>query len=233
MRSVAWLAVVALWAGAATLAAAEGPAAKGAAEGVKKPTGKPDWKPKDPAAKKPDADDDPATRKIKEILKTKRVSFDFVETPFGDVLSFIQTLLGVNVVVAPDVDRKEPLTLRVADMNVGSALQWIIKLAGGKMEIRDGAIFVAHGRPGAAERKAPPAKKLTSGRLRGVPRVSGKAQIRVGDFATIEIYIDDDEIGPDIREKLMLLLKRTLREELEEAHEDEGDKGEEKHGHKE
>ena len=111
MRHVLVALAMALWAG--TLAFAEG-------AGVEKPP-KPGAKPG--AEAKPGANPalTEADMKIWEVLKTKKVTFDFVETPVGDAMNFIQGLLGVNMVVDPGLEKGRTLTLRVNDMAVGQA----------------------------------------------------------------------------------------------------------------
>jgi hypothetical protein len=95
-----------------------------------------------PAQPKPDAPEaeNPEAR-IKQALE-KRITFDFVDTPFRDTLAFLQNLLNVNVVVDPGFDAATTVTLKVNDMKAANALEWIVKLAGATMEIRNEAIFI-------------------------------------------------------------------------------------------
>ncbi|HUT35523.1 MAG TPA: hypothetical protein VNE39_18690 [Planctomycetota bacterium] len=209
MRHILVALAIALWIG--------GPAfAEGA--GVQKPP-KPGVRPA--AAAKP-AGDNEADRKIKEVLKTKRVTFDFVETPIGDAMNFIQQLLGVNVVVDPGLDKGRALTLRVNDMPMGQALQWIAKLADAKMEVRDGAVVIQ--RAGEDEQEFAPKPKFDKGvpkhelerlrRLGLAPASLGKAVIPLGDGTSVELNLTEDDLPPETRRALLMLLHKQLVKEL-------------------
>ena len=84
-------------------------------------------------------------RRIREKLATEKISFDFVETPLADVLGFISSLTDVTIVLDQDSVRADPpsVTLRVNDMTLERAMNWICKLAGLKYALKNEAIFVA------------------------------------------------------------------------------------------
>jgi len=153
-----------------------------------------------------------ANRKIAEILKTKKVTFDFVETPFVDTVNFIQALVNVNIVLAPDVKKTQALTLRVNDMSVGQALQWMVKLVGAKMELKDGALFISAERP---EANVP--RKAEGGRDPRFQRMVGKAQVNLGPTASVEFYLYEDDIPRELREAVLNALQRALVAELRKA----------------
>lgn len=84
----------------------------------------------------------------KEIMKklSRRVSFEFVDTPFVEARSFMQSLANINITVDPEaveegLDQKT-VTLRVTDMDMGTAFKWICRSVGLRYELRDQAIFV-------------------------------------------------------------------------------------------
>lgn len=80
-----------------------------------------------------------------EAALDKRVSFEFIDTPFTETVQFIQALAKINIVLDPKVApaaEKKTITLRVADMPLGQALQWIVKLADLEMAPREGALFI-------------------------------------------------------------------------------------------
>ena len=166
---------------------------------------------------KPEAKEE-AIRTIKEALR-KRISFDFVETPIGDVIAFIQTLINVNVVVDPDIDRKTAVTLKVNNMTVGNALQWILKLVGAQMEIKDNALYISAGAKDPATRAR--IKKLEGEldryRKQRTSRMIGKAQVKLGGVATIELHLYDDQLPTDVRNLLYKLLHEALTAELEKV----------------
>lgn len=81
---------------------------------------------------------------IREAMN-KKISFDFVETPLQDVISFISGLVDVTIVLDNEAirDQAPVVTLRVSDMRLESALRWVLKLVALKYTLRDEAIFVS------------------------------------------------------------------------------------------
>ncbi len=83
--------------------------------------------------------------KVRETL-SKKVSFDFVETPLPDVLSFLSSLSGTTIVLdqAAIKDQQQPqISLRVSDMRLEAALSWICRLAGLAYGLKNEAVFVS------------------------------------------------------------------------------------------
>jgi tetratricopeptide (TPR) repeat protein len=82
--------------------------------------------------------------RIKEAMG-KKISFDFVETPLQDVISFISSLVDVTIVLDQAAVRDEApsVTLKVTDMRLESALNWVLKLVGLKYTLKDEAIFIS------------------------------------------------------------------------------------------
>jgi len=95
--------------------------------------------------KKP-LDGDPDTLRVREALR-KKISFDFVDTPLGDVVSFLSTVLEVAIILDHQIPRDATVTLKVNEMKGGSALHWVAKLVGGKVEVRQGAAFIRNVKP--------------------------------------------------------------------------------------
>ena len=87
---------------------------------------------------------EPWERRIREAMG-KKISFDFVETPLQDVISFIGTLVDVTIVLDREAIRDEPpsVTLKVNDMRLEAALNWVLKLSGLKYTLKDEAIFIS------------------------------------------------------------------------------------------
>jgi len=82
-------------------------------------------------------------RRIKEALN-KKVTFDFVETPLQDVVAFLSSLVDVTIVLDTAAVKDAPnVTLRVNDMRLQSALNWILKLVALKYTLKDEAIFIS------------------------------------------------------------------------------------------
>ncbi|HLX63666.1 MAG TPA: STN domain-containing protein [Planctomycetota bacterium] len=91
------------------------------------------------------AEDNPDER-IKKAL-SRKVSFEFVDTPLADGIEFIRHLANVAIIMDPRVvaagKDKTPISLRVADMDMDKALQWILKLAELEYKVQDQAIYIA------------------------------------------------------------------------------------------
>ena len=83
--------------------------------------------------------------RIRQALQ-KPVSFDFVETPLQDVLSFLGSLADVTIVLDTEAvkDTNPTVTLRVNQMQLERALQWVCKLTGLRYGLRDEAVFISN-----------------------------------------------------------------------------------------
>ena len=83
-------------------------------------------------------------RLIREQME-KRISFDFVDTPLADVFAFLTNLTGINYVLDPQSiqDDDRPVTLKVNDMRIGAALEWILRLVNLNYDFKDEVIFIA------------------------------------------------------------------------------------------
>lgn len=93
---------------------------------------------------------------LEKALRERRVSFDFVDTPLGDVLAFLNSIADVNMVLdstalAKPRDVDMPVTLKVQDMRLGSALTWILRLCDLTYVITGQAVFITD--PHTAEGK--------------------------------------------------------------------------------
>jgi hypothetical protein len=88
----------------------------------------------------------------------RKVSFEFVDTPFKDALTFIRQLADANMVIAPEAVQaglgEQAISLRVRDMELSKALGWLCQVAGSKYELRNGAVFIF--RPAPPEGAAAP-----------------------------------------------------------------------------
>lgn len=91
--------------------------------------------------------EEPWVAELKGALQ-RRVSFDFVETPLEDVVSFIQSIADINIILdtaalAAKPHAQAPITLKVTDMRLESALDWIVKLSELTYVFQDEAIFIS------------------------------------------------------------------------------------------
>jgi len=82
--------------------------------------------------------------RIREAMN-KRISFDFVETPLQDVVSFISQLADLTIVLDTEALRDKPrrVTLKVHDMRLEAALGWVVRLCGLGSALRDEAVFIS------------------------------------------------------------------------------------------
>jgi hypothetical protein len=82
-----------------------------------------------------------------EKLK-RRVDFEFVEVPFGDVLEYFEYLGKVRIILDPRASGpsspRGPITLRMTQAPLKLGLAWAIKLAGLDYEVRGNYVFVSH-----------------------------------------------------------------------------------------
>ena len=99
-----------------------------------------------------------------------RLSFDFVNTPLADVLSFLSCITPIHFVVDDLQDiRKRPATLRVSKMRLDHALGWICRAAHVKYGITKELILVT-----TPERIARWRKRLKEGPYRGPENMPDK-----------------------------------------------------------
>ncbi|MGD0091102.1 MAG: STN domain-containing protein [Planctomycetota bacterium] len=90
------------------------------------------------------AEEDAWKQEIKKKL-VRKVSFEFVDTPLGEAIQFLNSLTKANIIIDPkvaDKSSKTPITLRVQDMEMELALKWILRLAELKYELRNQAVFI-------------------------------------------------------------------------------------------
>lgn len=76
----------------------------------------------------------------------RKISFEFVDTPLSEAIQFLQTLTKVNMIFNPEAAETKggtPITLKVTDMKLELALDWILKLADIEYALMDEALFIA------------------------------------------------------------------------------------------
>jgi len=82
---------------------------------------------------------------IKKKL-SRKVTFEFIDTPLTEALQFLQTLTDSTIICDPvaSADKYEtPITLNVANMPLSVALRWILKLVDLDYGLVDGAAFIS------------------------------------------------------------------------------------------
>jgi len=84
---------------------------------------------------------------IKELRNKleQKVSFDFSDTALPEMVQFLQQLTGATIVLDSKAMTADPpsLTLKMNDMKLGQALDWITKQVGMTYALRDDAIFIS------------------------------------------------------------------------------------------
>lgn len=64
----------------------------------------------------------------KQVLKSRKVTLNFPETPFGEVVSFLQDITGLNITVSPQVDQEQTtVSLRLKDIPLEDAMKLILE----------------------------------------------------------------------------------------------------------
>ncbi|MCW8133708.1 MAG: hypothetical protein KIS92_25405 [Planctomycetota bacterium] len=82
---------------------------------------------------------------IKKRLQRK-VTFEFVDTPLDEAINFLRSLTNVTMILDPKVAQAggvPPISLRVTDMSLDLALEWLLKLADLDYALKDNAIFIS------------------------------------------------------------------------------------------
>ncbi|MCZ7647104.1 MAG: hypothetical protein M5U26_17915 [Planctomycetota bacterium] len=89
--------------------------------------------------------EEPWKEEIRKKL-ARHVSFEFVDTPLEEALAFLNSLTKVNIILDPRVAAEDAgkvaITLRVADMDMQTALKWILRLAELDFDLRNQAVFI-------------------------------------------------------------------------------------------
>ena len=77
----------------------------------------------------------------------KKVSFEFVDTPLHEALRFLQDLAEANIILDQQVMESgtgdTPINLKIGDMSLNLALDWILRLADLSYALKDDAIFIS------------------------------------------------------------------------------------------
>lgn len=152
------------------------------------------------------------TDSIKKKLQRK-VSFEFVDTPFVDAVEFLRHLSNINVVIDPKVlaERKpQAVNLRVNDMPLDTALQWILKLVELDFMIADNAIFISTPEV-IKDRVAPEAKNK---KQPAEPQGDGILRARFSTGDQIEIDATMMKKNPDIAREVLSMVFDPAKDEI-------------------
>ncbi len=89
----------------------------------------------------------PEYQKIREALRTKRLSLDFTDAPLSDVVLFLRQVLNINIVVDPAIAKEKgpdqlKVSLTVKDVPAHNALDLILGLGGLTRRYANGVLMI-------------------------------------------------------------------------------------------
>ena len=77
----------------------------------------------------------------------KKVSFEFVDIPLHEALRFLQDLAEAKIIIDQQVMESgtgdTPINLKIGDMSLDQALDWVLRLADLSYALKDDAIFIS------------------------------------------------------------------------------------------
>ena len=120
-----------------------------------------------------------AEDKIRKAL-SRKISFEFTDTPLVEALDSVRHLCNVSIILDPkimDGRDKLPISLRVSDMEMEKALQWITKLAELEYKVADQVIYIY---PAGQKNDAAKGDKKEKGDDEGEPGML-RAKFATGD----------------------------------------------------
>ncbi len=77
----------------------------------------------------------------------RRITVTFDELELADALRHVAARAGLNIVIAPDVDREKRIDFRARDMRVEDVLYWLMELSGYRVRYHRQALYVTGLRP--------------------------------------------------------------------------------------
>ncbi len=99
-----------------------------------------------------------ATEKVRNVLKTKPISLDFMDTPLTAVVNFLKEVSGVNMIIDPEVFEMKSedelmVQLKVDEIPLAQALDLVLNLKGLDYTVDNGVLIVTtqEGAQGASE----------------------------------------------------------------------------------
>jgi len=135
---------------------------------------------------------------LKQILERK-MSCEFVDTPLNEVFKFFGATSKVNLIIAPPVrENNVVINLKVSDMPISDALNYVCKMAHLSLEVSDTGVFISDAGDGAEKKKPDP-----------LP-ATAKLRIKLGNGNEIEADGAIFNNNPELLEKLV---DRFLKED--------------------
>lgn len=90
----------------------------------------------------PPSQDEKELKRIRAVLG-RRVSFNFKGTPLNEAISFLQTLVGINIVVDPDAVGDRGIAVRAENLTAGQALEEVARATKLDVGFVHGAVYLA------------------------------------------------------------------------------------------
>jgi type II secretory pathway component GspD/PulD (secretin)/uncharacterized protein YqgQ len=82
-------------------------------------------------------------RDYRQVLKSRKVTLNFPDTPFSEVISFLQDITGLNITVSPQVDQEEvTVSLRLREIPLEDALKIILENTQLAMVFKDETLMI-------------------------------------------------------------------------------------------
>jgi len=86
----------------------------------------------------------PRDNRVYGQLEETLISFTFNDQPLGEAIDFLRTIGNVNIVLdRGKVDRDRTLTLKLKDVSLRSALDFVTEQAGLKWVVKGGVVFIS------------------------------------------------------------------------------------------
>jgi type II secretory pathway component GspD/PulD (secretin) len=161
-------------------------------------------------AEKKDAEPEEFLKKMQ-----RKVSFEFVDTPLAEGVSFLRSLTNVNIIVDPKLmEEAGGISLMATDTPVRTALDQMAQAVGARAYYRDGGYWIS---------KNPPADEKPASKPVPVPALT-EEQRKLAAQAIAELGNEDYEAREAAGEKLrklgpavVPLLEESLKAENKDA----------------
>ena len=145
----------------------------------------------------------------------KKVAFELIDTKLSEACDLLTSLTGLNIILSPAVRQKDPtFSLKIQDMDAGTALKWFTQLTDTYADLVDQAIYITDKPPKKAieEEKAalmelgakhgivvelpPEGQALTDQeRVKIALQIMEKEELKVQDFPGPDVSLGAAEKG--------------------------------------
>ncbi|WP_372371251.1 hypothetical protein [Candidatus Uabimicrobium sp. HlEnr_7] len=93
--------------------------------------------------------DDPDTRAVKEVLENRAITMNFTEAPLPEVIDFLRTTTGLNIIIAPSVFTEFPeeealkVEITVKELKLSSILNLILANNDLTYRVNNGVVIIS------------------------------------------------------------------------------------------